>query len=103
MNICCLISLTSDFVTIKQIKADSDISLRIEESLRNEVGNSIDFSNDILKSENKIKGEPKVYYILRKYKNKGLHNILTDISEHVTLFQLMDSLENINDAISVVG
>ena len=28
---------------------------------------------------------------------------MTDISEHVTLFQLMDYLGNVNHAISVVG
>ena len=31
------------------------------------------------------------------------YDILTDISEHDTLFQLMDSLHNLNHAISVVG
>ena len=50
-----------------------------------------------------IKGEPRVYYSLRKYKKMGSYDILTDISEHVTLFQLMDYLGNVNHAISVVG
>ena len=31
------------------------------------------------------------------------YDIMTDISEHVTLVQLMDSLDNVNHAISVVG
>ena len=51
----------------------------------------------------KIKGEPRVYYSLRKYKKMGSYDILTDISEHVTLVQLMDSLGNLNHDISVVG
>ena len=38
-----------------------------------------------------------------KYKNKGSYDIMTDISEHVTLVLLMDSLVNVNHAISVVG
>ena len=38
-----------------------------------------------------------------KYKKKGSYNVLTEISKHVTLFQLMDSLENTNHAISVIG
>ena len=59
--------------------------------------------NAILKNGYKIKGEPRVYYSLRRYKNKGSYDILEDISEHVTLFQLMDSLDNANHAISVVG
>ena len=67
------------------------------------MGNSIDFSNTILKNENKIKGEPRDYYRLRKYKNMGSYDILTDISEHVTLVQLMDSLGNVNNYITVVG
>ena len=44
-----------------------------------------------------------MYYSLRKYIKKGSHDILTDISEHVTLVQLMDSLGHINHAISIVG
>ena len=44
-----------------------------------------------------------MYYSLRKYKEKGSYDILTDISEHVTLFQLMYYLGNANNAISVVG
>ena len=49
-----------------------------------------------------MKGEPRVYYILRKYKQKGSYDILKDISEYVTLVQLMDSLGNVNHAIGVV-
>ena len=37
------------------------------------------------------------------YKNKGSYDILKDISEHVTLVQLIHSLGNVNRAISVVG
>ena len=33
----------------------------------------------------------------------GSYDILTDISENFTLFQLMDSLGNVNHAIGVVG
>ena len=38
-----------------------------------------------------------------KYKQKGYFDILNDISEHVTLVQLMESLGNVNHASSVVG
>ena len=51
----------------------------------------------------KINGEPGVYYSLREYKKKGSYDILTDISEHVNLVQLMYSLGNVNHDISVVG
>ena len=42
-------------------------------------------------------------YSLRKYKKKGSYTILTDISEHATLVQLMDSLGDANHDISVLG
>ena len=38
-----------------------------------------------------------------KYKNIGSDDLLSDISEHVILVQLMDYLGNTNHAISVVG
>ena len=44
-----------------------------------------------------------MYYNLRKYKKKGSYDILTDIIENVTLVKLMDSLGNVNHAISVFG
>ena len=66
------------------------------------MGNFIDSENAIVKSLKK-KGEPRVYYILRKYKKMGSFDILTDISEHVILVQLMDYLGNTNNDISVFG
>ena len=50
----------------------------------------------------KVKGKPRVYYILRKYKNMVSYYILTYISEHVTLVNLMDYLGNVKHAIGVV-
>ena len=38
-----------------------------------------------------------------EYQQKGSYDILKDISENVTLVQLMDSLVNVNHAISFVG
>ena len=74
----------------------------IEESLNIKVGNRIDVANAILNNEIN-KGEQKVYYSLRKYTTMGSFGILTDIREHATLVQLMDSLGNVNNAFSVVG
>ena len=65
--------------------------------------NSIDFAKAILKELKTIKGGIRFYYSLSKYKNKGCYDILTDISENVTLVQFMDSLVNVNHTISVVG
>ena len=71
--------------------------------MKSKVGNPVDFANAILKNEDRIKGEPNVHYSLRKYKKKGSHDILKYTSENVTLVQLMDSLGNENNYISVVG
>ena len=71
--------------------------------MESELGNRIDFVNAILKSGGVHKGEPKGHCGLIKYKQTGYYNILKDISENVTLVQLMDSLGNVNHDISVVG
>ena len=60
------------------------------------MGNRIDFANAILKNKKKLKGETRVYHSLS-------YDILTNISENVTLVQLMDYLINANHAISIVG
>ena len=54
-----------------------------------------------MKNENKLKGEPRVYYSPSKYKKKDFYDIPTGIREHVTLFHLIYSLDNVNHAISV--
>ena len=83
--------------------ADNYISMRIEESLNSELGNCIDFSNDILKNKKINVGETRVHYNLIKYKKIREYKILEDISENVNLVQLMDTLLNVNHSISVVG
>ena len=86
LNSFCFRSLASYFVSIKQIKAANAISFSIETSLKIKVGNHIDFANSILKNEKTLKGKPKVYYSLSKYKKEVSYDIIKDISEHVTLF-----------------
>ena len=71
--------------------------------MKSEVGNCIDFANDILKNEKRNVGEARVHYNLIKYKKMREYKFLEDINENVTLVQLMDSLVNVNHAISVVG
>ena len=65
------------------------------------MGNRINVANAILKNEIKLKGEPIVYYSRSKYKKKGSYDIMTDISEHVNLVKIMDSLGNMNHTMSV--
>ena len=64
--------------------------------MKSEVGNCIDFENDIMLSNKINKGEARVHYKLIKYKKKGDYKILEDISANVTLVQLMDSLGNVS-------
>ena len=44
-----------------------------------------------------------MHYNLINYNTKGFYKILEYISKHVTLVQFIDSLGNVNSAISVVG
>ena len=53
LNSCFYSSLASAFASINHFNAANDISMRIEESLNSEVGNLIDFANDILKKNKK--------------------------------------------------
>ena len=102
-NSCCFSSLASDFDSNKNFKASNAIYIRIKESLKSEVGNRNHFSNDIMLNNKRNKGEARVQYKLIKYKKMGDYKILEDISDNVTLVQLMDSLGNVNHVISVVG
>ena len=67
------------------------------------MGNRIHFATDIMQNKKRNKGETRVHYKLMKYKRMGKYKILEDISSNVTLVQVMDSLGNVNHAISVVG
>ena len=103
LNSCCLRSLASAFASIKHFKASNAISIRINESLKSEVGNCIHFTNYIMLNRKRNKGKARVHYKLIKYKKMGDYKSLEDISENFTLVQLMDSLGNVNHDISVVG
>ena len=71
--------------------------------MKSEVGNCIHFATDIMINNKRNKGETRVHYKLIKYKKMGDYDILENISANVTLVQLMNSLGNVNHAISVVG
>ena len=71
--------------------------------MKSEVGNRIDFANAIMLNCKRNKGEARVHYKLIKYKKMCDYNILEYISANFTLVQLMDSIGNVNHAISIVG
>ena len=56
-----------------------------------------------MKNRRKIKVEQNIRYNLTIWKKNDAFDILNDISEDVTLVQLMDSLVNEDHAISIVG
>ena len=58
--------------------------------------------DDITKKKLHHKGEQHLRYNINKWE-KGDFDILNDISENVTLLQLMDTLGNMNHSISIVG
>ena len=41
--------------------------------------------------------------MINKWKVKGSFDIMNDISEKFTLVKLMDTVENLNHAVSIVG
>ena len=56
-----------------------------------------------MKNRRKIKGEQNLQYNLTVWKKNDDFDILNDISEYITLVQLMNSLVNVNHVISIVG
>ena len=55
LNSWCFSNLTSVFNSTNQTKEENDIEICIEESMKSQVGNSIDFSNAMLKNEKNLK------------------------------------------------
>ena len=76
LNSCCFSSSESTFASINHNNVANAIPMRIEESLKSEVGNRIDFANDILRNKKRNRYETRVQYNLIKYKKKGLYIFL---------------------------
>ena len=56
-----------------------------------------------MKNRRKIKREQNLQYNLTIWNNSDAFDIIHDNCEDVTLVQLMESLVNVNHAISIVG
>ena len=65
--------------------------------------NRIHFDNDIMTSKMHLKGEHHLRYHLKIWNKKGAFGIINDISENIYLVQVMDTLVNMNHAISIVS
>ena len=48
-------------------------------------------------------GEQRLHYKIEQWGKQGTFDILRDISETFTLVQLMDTVGNVNHAVSIVG
>ena len=68
-----------------------------------EFNNRIHFANAIIQKRRRIKGEQNLIYNMTIWKENDAFDILKDISENVTLVQLMDSQGNLNHDISIVA
>ena len=56
-----------------------------------------------MSNRRKIKSEQNLRYNLAIWRKNDAFDILNEISENVTLLQLVESLGNVNHAISIVG
>ena len=65
--------------------------------------NIIHCANAIMSNRRKTKGEKNLIYNITIWNKNDAFDILNDISENVTLVQLMDSLGNVNLSIIIVG
>ena len=99
-------SLESAFHCINDNSAVPDLVNVVEESLTPETENCKNmthFTNAIMSSKIKIKGEKNLIYNLTIWRKNYAFGIINGISENVTLVQLMGALVNVNHAISIVG
>ena len=56
-----------------------------------------------MKNKLRHKGEHHLRYNMKKWRKKGAFDILNGISEIFTLVKLIDTLGNLNHAISILG
>ena len=105
-NSCCFSSLASAFHIIGEDMAETELSNIIKESLTLQTdiySNRTGFDNAIMTNRMNIKVGQHLIYHLKVWHKKGDFDILKNISEYVTLVQLMGSLVNVNRDISILG
>ena len=101
-----MIILASAFHCIGDNRAVPDLVNRIEKSLTVQIEhckNIIHLYNAIMTNRREIKGKQNLRYNLIIWKLNDAFDILNDISDNVTLVQLVDLLRNVNRAVSIVG
>ena len=105
-NSCFLSSLASAFHSIGGNRDVTSLVNCIGESFTLQTykfRNIINFSNAIMTNSMHIKDEQHLRYNMKVWYKRYDFDILKNISEYVTLVQLIDSLGNVNNSISTVG
>ena len=101
-----LCTLASAFHCTNDKKVALALVNSIEESLtleKENCKNIIHFDNANMSNRRKIKVEQNLRYNLMICSKNEAFDILNDISENVSLVQIMYSLGNVNHAINIVG
>ena len=101
-NSCCFSILSSALKASNQVSAANLIATRISYSITYEILDRLMFANDILTDTRIRKGGQHLCYKLELCNKIGNFDFLNNISKYLTLFQLMDSVGNVNHAVSVV-
>ena len=92
---CCLSILSSAFQFICDNRSVPSLMNHIEESLTlqtDKFSNIIHSANAIMKNRRKINGEHNIRYNMKVCQKNDAFDIINNVSEYVTLIQLMDSL-----------
>ena len=105
-NSFCLSILAYAFKALNKLVAENEIATHISASFTyylHAVPDIIKFSNSILLDKARKFGEQQLRYKLETWNKTGTFYIMNNISERVTVVQLMDSLGSVKHALSVVG
>ena len=98
--------LASAFHSIDDHRAVKSLANLIKESLILQIDkfrNIIHFANGIMTNIMHIRGEQNLRYNMKIWNKNYVFDIINNISEYVTLVQLIYSPVNVNHAISIVG
>ena len=105
-NTCVLSNMDSDLFAVNEHVAENAVMSRLSWYLSCDTVdfmNRINFNIDILTYRVIKKGEQWCHYNLVQWNNKGSFDILNNVGDHVTLFQLEYSAGNVNHAFSITG
>ena len=67
------------------------------------IPNRIKFANSTMLEKERNFGEKRLHYKLKTWKIMGTFDIMNNISEYISLVQVIDSFDNANHSVSVVG